>query len=313
VDITVVLCTYNRCHSLAETLSSIAASKLPESVEWEILVVDNNSSDQTRAVVRDISGRHPGRFRYLFEPQPGKSHALNSGVREARGKILAFTDDDVKVEPTWLQNLTAGLHNCDWAGSGGKIDPEWSSPPPRWLPTPGPHALAPLTVFDRGLKAGPLPENPYGANMAFRKEMFERYGGFRTDLGPLPGSQNPQKNEDSQFGSRLLAAGEKLRYEPSAVVYHPVQEHRIKKQYFLSWWFDKGRSDIRSYGVRPGTKYFASGIPLYMFRGLAVGTIKWMFTVEHAARFSRKLEVWQKAGEILECYREAIDAKRAGR
>jgi hypothetical protein len=102
-----------------------------------------------------------------------------------------------------------------------------------------------------------------------------------------------------------------LRYEPSAVVYHPVHEQRIKKQYFLAWWFDKGRSDIRSYGVRPGTKYFVAGIPLYLFRGIAVGTIKWMFTAGSASRFSRKVEVWQTAGEILECHRKGIDAKQA--
>ena len=67
-----------------------------------MLVVDNNSSDQTREVVEEFADRYPGRFRYLFEPQPGKSYALNSGIREARGTVLAFIDDDVTVEPSWL-------------------------------------------------------------------------------------------------------------------------------------------------------------------------------------------------------------------
>src|SRR5215471_7732195 len=104
MNITVILCTYNRCKSLAKALASTAALKLPDSIEWEVLVVDNNSRDQTCEVVREFITRYPGRFRYFFEPQPGKSYALNSGIREARGTVLAFIDDDVTVEPSWLTN-----------------------------------------------------------------------------------------------------------------------------------------------------------------------------------------------------------------
>ncbi len=81
MDITVVLCTYNRSKYLATALNSAAALVLPESVEWEILVVDNNSNDSTREVVADFCDRFPSRFRYLFEPQQGKSIALNAGIR----------------------------------------------------------------------------------------------------------------------------------------------------------------------------------------------------------------------------------------
>ena len=137
MNITVILCTYNRCQSLAKALASAAALRVPESVEWEVLVVDNNSNDQTREVVREFANRYPGRFRYLFEPQPGKSYALNSGIREARGTVLAFMDDDVTVEPSWLTNLTATLHSGEWAGAGGRILPEKNFSPPRWLSLTG--------------------------------------------------------------------------------------------------------------------------------------------------------------------------------
>src|SRR5271169_6552202 len=129
--ITVILCTFNRCQLLAEALHSVAVSTLPESVEWEVLVIDNNSTDQTREVVEDFCRRYPGRFRYLFEPQQGKSHALNTGIREARGDILIFTDDDVTVEPTWIHNLAAPLHSGEWMGGGGRTLPERSFSPPR--------------------------------------------------------------------------------------------------------------------------------------------------------------------------------------
>src|SRR5437773_274805 len=110
MDVTIILCTYNRCESLAKSLTSIASLRMPESLEWEVLVVDNNSSDGTREVVGDFCRRYPGRFRYLFEPKQGLSSARNAGVVEARGDIVAFIDDDAIAQPTWLHSLTAALH-----------------------------------------------------------------------------------------------------------------------------------------------------------------------------------------------------------
>lgn len=307
--ITVIVCTYNRCQSLATTLNSLGTQLLPEPVEWEVLVVDNNSRDQTRDVVQWFCRRYPARFRYLFEPRPGKSHALNAGIREAYGDVLAFTDDDVTVVPTWLQNLTAGLFGESWVGAGGRTLPEQTFSPPVWLSLEGRYALAPLAIFDLGLESRELNESPYGNNMAFRKAIFEKHGGFRTDLGPQAGSNEPQKSEDSEFGSRLLAAGERLCYEPSAIVYHSVPQNRIQKEYFLAWWFDKARADIRAFGIPSGTKWFVSGIPLYLFRRLATGIVRWMFAIEPGRRFDRKLKVWGKVAEIKECYRLSLGAK----
>ena len=147
------------------------------------LVVDNNSSDATAGVVKDFSSRFPGRFLYLREPQPGKSYALNSGIREASGDILAFMDDDVVVEPTWLERLTNAFREREWKGAGGRILPQWSCTPPHWLPLEGRYSLAPLALFDLGSTAAELHEAPFGTNMAFRKEMFSKHGFFRTDSG----------------------------------------------------------------------------------------------------------------------------------
>jgi glycosyltransferase involved in cell wall biosynthesis len=311
MNITVILCTHNRCQSLAKALASAAALRVPESLEWEVLVVDNNSRDQTREVVKEFADQYPGRFRYLFEPQPGKSYALNTGIREARGTVLAFIDDDVSVEPYWLMNLTAALHSGESAGAGGRILPEKNFSPPGWLSLTGPrgrYALAPLALFDLGEQPGALAEPPFGTNMAFRKEMFEKHGYFRTDLGPRPGSEI--RNEDTEFGARLLAQGERIRYEPSAVVYHTVSEDRVQKKYYLDWWFDKGRADIRQFGI-PTNAWCVLGIPLYLFRRLAVWTLRWMVTFDPPRRFHSKLAVWAKAGEILECYRHTPAEMRA--
>lgn len=306
--VTVIVCTFNRSQSLATALASVARCTLPASVQWEVLVVDNNSTDETRHVVEGFCRQHADRFRYLFEPTPGKSHALNAGIREARGDVLAFMDDDVEVEPLWLGYLTAALQNGQCAGTGGRILPAWTTEPPKWLPLKDRYALAPLAMFDLGLQAGPLTEPPFGTNMAFQKKMFEEYGGFRKDLGPRPGSEI--RNEDTEFGSRLLTAGERLRYEPLAVVRHSVPQNRVQKQYFLRWWFDKARADIREFGIPAGTKWFIAGIPLYVFRRLAVWTVRWIVAVQTAQRFSCKLKVWGRVGEIKECYRLSRDNTR---
>src|ERR1700674_3750141 len=121
MKISIILCTYNRYQSLTRALESVAASQMPESVDWQVLILDNNSKDQTREVAEAFCRRYPSHFRYVFESQQGKSFALNRGIREAPGEILAFIDDDITVEPTWLFELTKPLSAPKWAGTGGRL------------------------------------------------------------------------------------------------------------------------------------------------------------------------------------------------
>jgi glycosyltransferase involved in cell wall biosynthesis len=311
--VTVVICTYNRGRDIAGTLESIAASQMPDSMAWEVLVVDNNSNDQTRGVIEGFCQRYPGRFRYFFEPKAGKSNALNSGIANARGKILAFTDDDLKVDPKWLQNLTASLHDGPWAGSGGRTLPAQKFTPPRWLSDDFWDWGGVLCAyFDLGDSPRDLDRPPYGANMAVRKDIFSTYGGYRTDLGPSPNSDIPRPNEDTELGHRLMAAGERLRYEPSAVVYHPVPLDRITQKYFLTWWFDYRRAQIRERGERASIW----GIPYDYFSmarcalGLSASTVLWTFTLNPKKRFKRKIEVWKSAGQLFELSRKNRSQQR---
>ena len=308
MNVTVILCTYNRCHSLPAALESVAASKIPASVEWEVLVVDNNSADKTRDVVEEFTRRHPGRFRYLFEPRQGKSNALNTGIREARGEILAFMDDDVMVDANWLESLLNVFQNPAWAGVGGRILPERDFTPPAWLSLENKYALAPLAIFDLGLQPGEMLEAPFGTNMAFRRGVFDKVGGFRTDLGPRPGSET--RSEDTEFGFRVLATGFRLWYEPSAIVYHSLPEHRLRKGYFLAWWYDKARADIRVTGDPDEHQFHVAGVPLNVFRRLVVWTFRWATSLKPDERFSSKLKVWSKAGEIIELHRISVKSKQ---
>ncbi len=308
MEISVILCTYNRAQTLAKALDSVAAATLPAGVEWEVVVVDNNSTDQTREVVEEFHRRQPGRFRYVFESHQGLSHARNAGIREARGDVLAFMDDDVTVEATWLQNLTAGLRAGDWAGAGGRILLAQTFSPPRWLALDGPCNMGGILYahFDLGDKPCELDSPPHGTNMAFQRKMFEKYGGFRPDLGRC--GSNMMSNEDTEFGHRLMTAGERFRYEPSAVVRHPVPQDRVRKEYFLAWWFDFGRALVREWGRGPAVL----GIPGPYFKILKLGTIamaermgRWMVARNPQKRFFWKCWVWATAGQIKEYCRLA--------
>jgi hypothetical protein len=165
--------------------------------------------------------------------------------------------------------------------------------------------------FDLGDKAGELDRAPYGTNMAFRKVMFEKHGGFRTDLGPNPGSEI--RNEDTEFGRRLMRAGDRMRYEPSAVVYHAVPENRVKKEYLLTWWFEYGRAGVREAGKRPsifGIPRHYLSIPHVALSHLPKSAVKWMLALNPQARFSWKCRVWATSGQLLEMYRLAREPKK---
>jgi glycosyltransferase involved in cell wall biosynthesis len=307
-DISVIVCTYNRCRTLPRALESLASSEMDDSVKWEILIVDNNSTDATREVAEDFANRHPGRFRYLFEGRPGKSYALNAGIREARGGILAFVDDDVTVESTWLRNLTLSLSKGTWAGAGGRTLLAERFTPPRWLALDGPYGMGGIVaaMFDLGDESCDLKTAPFGANMAYRRSVLAKYGMFRTDLGPSPNPDIPRPGEDTELGRRVMAAGERLRYEAGAIVYHPIPTQRIDKSYFLNWWFDYGRAAIRMLGPRPDI----AGIPRhYLSMGKAVMTLwiriaAWIIAFDPQVRFYRKCWIWKTAGEIQEMYRQ---------
>lgn len=315
MEISVILCTFNRCTSLASTLESIAASQIPEEIEWEVLVVDNNSTDQTREVVESFCLRYQGRFRYIFELQQGLSFARNAGVREARGQILAFTDDDVIVDPKWLHNLTASFEKGEWAGTGGRIVAANSFTCPGWLSLQGPfNSGGVIALFDLGDRPCAISRPPFGANMSYRREMFQKYGYFRTDLGRRAGSM--LSNEDTEFGRRLMARGERLWYEPSAVVYHPVPVNRLTKEYFLRFWFNFGRSQFREAERRPDVlgiiPRWCFTIPKLAVTALPVRAFHWLLAINPQRRFFFKGTVWMSFGQMAEMHRVWLEQRRDG-
>jgi glucosyl-dolichyl phosphate glucuronosyltransferase len=314
MKVTIILCTYNRCRSLATALDSVAASVVPETVTWDVLVVDNNSKDQTREVIEDFCRRYPDHFRYMFVSRQGKSHALNAALREVEADVIAFTDDDVTVEPSWLRNLISPLADSQWCGAAGRITLGRDFSPPRWMAISSEFDLrGSLVQFDQGDKEGNLTKAPFGANMAFKASMFQKYGNFRTDLGR--NGRNLIGNEDTEFSERLMASGERLCYVPSAIVNHPVPPERLTKKYFRAYWFSYGRSLVRQDGARlPLWR-----IPLRYLRRFK-GWVQWMFRIDHwwflnpRGRFLCQVLLCQTAGEMLESYHLSLasESQRTG-
>jgi GT2 family glycosyltransferase len=298
-NVTVIIATYNRSALLEKALASLEAQRTPPGLTWQAVIVDNNSNDDTRRVVESFDSMRTGRFRYVFEGRQGKSFALNTGMAHATSEILAFTDDDVTLAPCWLGNLVHGLESSTCGGAGGKIVPSWTSPIPRWLDT---DAIAGAIVnIDLGsVRCLFTRRMPAGANMAFRRDVLDRIGPFRTDIGPTTGSEI--RGEDSELCRRVAAAGEQIVYVPDAIVFHPVEPHRTEPRYLQRWYFDSGRAQVRTGGIVPGSnRYF--GIPRYFWRMGAEAFGSWICAVDARRRFTSKLRFYEVLGQIVEARR----------
>jgi len=160
-----------------------------------------------------------------------------------------------------------------------------------------------IVHFEYGDDLKQIKDPPLGANCGFRRGVFLRHGLFRLDLG-VTGSKHTVTCDDTEFGLRLIRAGEKIIYSPNAIVYHPVDPKRTTKQYFLSWYYYDGVSLTRMYGLpKEGVFYF--GVPRWLFRELFTNLTRWFFSFDKSHRFRRKLQAYRSVGNILESYRLA--------
>ena len=238
----VIISTHNRAESLRETLASQA--KLQTKEDWELIVVDNNSTDHTRAVVEETAKTFPVELRYLFEAEQGKFAALNQAIQASRGEIIATTDDDAFAEPDWLDRAAEGLERFDCDFVGGRVLPVWGGPRPQWLPDrPGLH-WAVIALLD----LGPEPREfgcdgapwPLGVNEVTRREAFTRAGLFDNRLGRKAGTLRNQANREWHLRAR--EAGIRGFYIPEMVVHHKIPVDRLTKSYFRRWLYWHGIS-----------------------------------------------------------------------
>lgn len=240
VDISTIICSYNRCESLKKTLASLMNQEIPEDLSYEVLIVDNNSSDRTKEAVEKFKAKYPGVFRYIFEKNQGVSFARNAGIKEAKGEIIAFIDDDVLVDTHWLANIVRAFKKYNVVCIGGKAKLTINEHLPKWLHD---KLKGPFGKFDKGDEIIITGKHynvmcGIGANMSFRKSVFDKYGLFRTDLGRI--GNKLLMGEETELVNRIKEGGDTCMYYPSAIVNHRVDKNKLNKNYLRRWYFRIG-------------------------------------------------------------------------
>ncbi len=236
--ISVALCTHNHADRLPKTLHALGRIEQPARL-WEILLIDNNCTDETPRLLADTAWHPPGvPVRIVKEEKLGLSNARNCALREAGGRYILFIDDDETPDPKWLVAYEKAMLEHDPDALGGRIEVLFEDGDrPAWLQD---ELLGFLGLLNHG-KARWLtdPATPfYGGNFAVRLDVFDRVGDFDADLG-RKGEVNAG-GEDTEFYRRLLAAGMRIRWVPEAVIHHRIQAGKLRRSYFLELHYRQG-------------------------------------------------------------------------
>jgi len=250
VKITIAICTYNRCKYLNETLFCLLGLDVPPGIELEIIVVDNNSTDDTRTVINSHARSLP--ILLLHEARQGLSFARNSAIAAASGEWIIWTDDDVLVDRDWLSQYVAAARRWPNAALlGGPINPHFDGRPPWWLSKHLGCLLGPYSLIDPGEPARPMQPGqfPFGANMAFRSEILKQYP-FDGKLGRI-GSELIS-GEDSTLALRLFADGYRGAWVSGARVRHCIGKEKQSLSYIWKWYLGNGRTAARLRGLDKG-------------------------------------------------------------
>lgn len=252
-SISVLICTYNRAELLAQTLEALARTTIPDRCPVEVVVVDNNSTDDTPNVVRRAAAAGPVPVRYVHERQQGKSFALNAGLSLSQGEVIALTDDDVLPGADWLLRIASNFRSADdVVFVFGKVLPRWAvPPPPEMLTIRARDIWGPLALVDYGdetirydAETFGTRRLPVGANLAIRRDAIEKVGGWRTDLGKVDNTLIA--GEDHELCVRLFLAGLYSGiYDPAVSVRHLVPAARLTRRYFRRWFYWHGRTMAR--------------------------------------------------------------------
>jgi glycosyltransferase involved in cell wall biosynthesis len=290
MDASIVICTCDRADLLRQALKHLAASSLPRECTCEVIVVDNNSSDHTSDVVEEFKGESACAVRYVFECEPGLSNARNSGVRQAAGDLVIFTDDDVRVSEHWLAKFGVAFRETEADCIGGRILPDWEVPPPKWL---GQELYNQLALLDLGRERIQV-DRPclWGANVGFRRSVFEEHGMFNTSLGRRPGRL--YAGEESDMIRRVLGGGGSAWYCPELLVHHRIPVSRMRKSYFRKWRYDQGRLEASQSAARVSGALVLSIIDLVRLVAVYLAAIP----AGQRGAFLAELRALRKAGNV---------------
>ena len=257
--VSVVVSTYNRCEMLPRTIDALLQQQTAE-CPYELIVVDNNSGDDTRGVLEGYAARYPDVFHHLFEPRQGVSYGRNAGIALARAPIVAFTDDDLVPAPNWIAEVHRALSaypEIDYVG--GKVLPWPDQQFPLWLT---PLHWNPLMLHNPGEMPKVLStSNPIGmgsGNLAIRKDTLLAFEGFSTDY---------PRGQDRELQLRLWAAGRRGLYVPGLIVYSNIQPDRLTKAFHRRWYAADGAlsARLRDPDVERSKASFLD-VPVHLYR-----------------------------------------------
>jgi glycosyltransferase involved in cell wall biosynthesis len=235
--VSVIVCTYNREIYLPRTLQHLDQQDVND---FEVLIIDNNSTDHTATIAKEFTDKKPELFKYFLELDQGHTYARNRGIREAKGEILTFIDDDAFVHASYVRNIIKYFEDYSITALGGRIIPIYESGKnPEWMTK---HLLPLVSALDMGLNARFFKGTkfPIGANMSFRREVFDEYGLFDVKLGRR-GSSGLEGGDEKEVFIRLKKNNEPILYAPDVVVDHIIPDKRLTEEY------------IRGLGIGVGT------------------------------------------------------------
>lgn len=267
---TILLATRNRAALLASTLAGIAAQRLPE-LQWELIVVDNGSTDATADLLERAAKEMP--LVAMHEPLPGKNRALNRGLAVARGNLVVFTDDDIVPDPDWIAELLGAAER--WPTSnvfGGRITPIMPPETPGWL-TDHPFTEAAYARFELDQPEGPTSKLPFGPNFAVRAPALDGIE-FHEAIGPE--GEDYISGGEIEFLQRLQRRGEEIVYVPSARVGHVVRPDQLSVDWLFGRSYRLGRCLVELGFIDRRRAPRLGGVPLYVWPRLAK---EWLYSL----------------------------------
>lgn len=238
--VSVIVCTYNREKYLPDCLAHLSRQTASKDA-YEILVVDNKSTDKTADIAAQFVKKNEVNAYYFLEEKQGHTYARNRGIKESSGEILTFIDDDAFVDPAFIENIQSYFDaNPDVQALGGKIKPVYEAEEPQWMSK---YLLTLVSAIDLGNRPKPFSGNkfPIGANMSFRKQVFARYGFFNTELGRR--AEGLEGGDEKEMFLRMKKNNEVIHYVPSVKVDHIIPEKRTKVEYIKGLGIGVGSSE----------------------------------------------------------------------
>lgn len=240
--ITVIICTRNRAVQLRRVLNSFSSLKSAKGEAWELLIVDNGSTDETPSVIEEFADRLP--LRRVWQPEPGLSNARNAGVAAAKGDYICWTDDDVEVDPNWLAAYARAFHRYpDGTIFGGVVEPVYEAPPPLWMIENGDLLVDLMAKRDHGPVERRMPTEqhllPYGANFAVRTAEQRQFV-YDPKLGVSPNQK--RLGEESTVLMAIAALGGAYYWIPSSRVRHLIPSARMSLDYIKIYFHSSGET-----------------------------------------------------------------------